>query len=153
MSENIDLYGLLADALDKHVSRGETDTYGPAFTDFKLDTDVEVFPTFDHRVNTGGVVPGWDGTTGTRSYMFLVMADGVNMRGSTPEGRMLETGEILVYQTFSAEPKVSNEDGHISYEFDSLDYHTAASDRPTQLSLYDLLALTAAQDAYVIRFE
>lgn len=146
MSENVDLYGLLADALDKHVSRGTTDTYGPVFTDFTLDTDVEVFPTFDERVNTGGVVPGWDGTTGTRSYMFLVMADSVTVRGSTPEGRMLETGEVYVYQAFSAEPVVSNEDGRVSYEFDSLNYHTAASDRPTQLSLYDLLALTAAQD-------
>lgn len=150
MSENIDLHGLLAAALDSHVTRPDADQYGPSVATFKMDTDITVRPPFDARtrLQDGELDVEWDGTTGTRSYMFLVVMEGSFVSFSTPEGRALEPGEVWPYQTFSAEPIVMTlDDGEVGTSFQSCEYLTEFSADPAKVSLFDLLALAAAQDA------
>lgn len=150
MSENTDLHGLLAAALDSHVTRQDADQYGPSVATFKMDTDITVRPPFDARTRfqDGELDVEWDGTTGTRSYMFLVATEGAFVSFSTPEGRVLEPGEVWPYQTFSAEPIIMNlDDGEVGTSFQSCEYLTGYSATPAKVSLFDLLALAAAQDA------
>lgn len=146
MSENIDLHGLLTAALDSHVLEIDPDTYPRAFVKFRMNTDVTVRPPFE-RDNLLGIE--WDGTTGTRSYMLPTSV----MQGKYPverggvdvEGHHLRRYQVFPYFMLDGTPNHS--EGSSLIGFNSCAYFAEGETKITDLSLYDLLALAAAQDA------
>lgn len=146
MSENIDLHGLLTAALESHVIEIDPDTYPRAFIKFRMNTDVTVRPPFEKN-NLLGIE--WDGTTGTRSYMLPTSV----MQGKYPvkrggvdvEGHHLRRYQVFPYFMLDGTPNHS--EGSSLIGFNSCAYFAECETQVTTLSLYDLLALAAAQDA------
>lgn len=147
MSENTALYGLLADAMDRHVTRGDVDAYEGVFTDFTLDVDVIVRPPFDRYRLQGGK---WDGTTGTRKYMLpyggVYGPRVVDARGVDTFDHHTDAEHVYPYRVVNGTPAIKNTDDGVSYAFHACSFFFEGDTTVTTLTLYDLLALVAAQD-------